>query len=265
MTTRTTASLLLGTLLFAAGCKPDQAVKTGTTLDKADKNSAVQPASTNAPVVDPAQAATIMGTVKFSGTAPKPVKIDMSMDPACSMSAEDNMSEQYVVNDGKLGNVYLYIKAGAQAANISSSYTVTLDQKGCKYMPHVVAIQQGGSIIFKNSDPTMHNVHIVAPGDSGALDVSQGPMGQPQSQQFVKPVVMMPVRCNNHPWMSAYINVAPTPYFAVTGKDGKFKIEGLPPGTYTLAAVHEKLGEQDVQVTVGAKATQKEDFTFQMK
>jgi plastocyanin len=262
---RLTSSLLIASLLLFVGCKADTALKNGETLDKSNKTpTAAQPA-TNTPVVDPTQSATITGTVKFSGTAPKPIKIDMSMDPACAMSGTDNYTEQYVVNDGKLANVYIYIKAGAQAASVTSSYTVTLDQKGCRYTPHVIAIQQGGSVVFKNSDPTMHNVHIVAPGDSGALDVSQGPMGEPQSQQFTAQTVMMPVRCNNHPWMSAFINVAPTPYFAVTGKDGKFKIEGLPAGTYTLAAVHEKLGEQDVQITVPAKTTQKEDFTFQMK
>ncbi|MEO6924192.1 MAG: carboxypeptidase regulatory-like domain-containing protein, partial [Bryocella sp.] len=109
------------------------------------------------------------------------------------------------------------------------------------------------------------NVHIVAPGSSAALDVSEGPTDPPQKQQFNTAAVMVPVRCNNHPWMSAFMNIAPSPYFAVTGKDGKFKIEGLPPGTYTLAAVHEKLGEQDMQVTVAAKATGKQDFTFKMK
>ena len=110
----------------------------------------------------------------------------------------------------------------------------------------------------------MHNVHIVGPNGS-AMDISQGPMGQPQTQQFSSPQVMLPVRCNNHPWMNAFINVAPSPYFAVTGADGSFTITGLPLGTYTLAAVHEKLGEQDVQVTVPAKSTSKADFTFTAK
>ncbi len=90
-------------------------------------------------------------------------------------------------------------------------------------------------------------------------------MGEPQTQQFTSPQVMLPVRCNNHPWMSAFINVSPTPYFAVTGADGKFSIQGLPAGTYTLAAVHEKLGEQDIQITVPAKTTTKADFTFSGK
>jgi plastocyanin len=170
--------------------------------------------------------------------------------------------EQYVVSGGKLANVYVYIKAGATPSTVSGSATpVVLDQKGCKYTPHVIAVQQGGTVLFKNSDPTMHNVHIIGP-DNSALDISQAPIGQPQSQQFSSPQVMLPVRCNNHPWMNAFINVAPTPYFAVTGKDGSFTLQGLPPGNYTLAAVHEKLGEQDINITVKAKSTAKADFTF---
>ncbi len=141
-----------------------------------------------------------------------------------------------------------------------------LDQKGCRYAPHVIAVQQGGTVEFRNSDPTMHNVHITpATGGNAAVDVSQGPMGQTQVRQFNAPEQMVPVRCNNHPWMNAFINVADSPYFAVTGTDGSFAISGLPPGTYTLAAVHEKLGEQDIQVSVPASTTAKADVTFSAK
>ena len=90
-------------------------------------------------------------------------------------------------------------------------------------------------------------------------------MGAPQTEIFAAPETMIPVRCNNHPWMQAFLNVAPNPYFAVTGPDGSFTITGLPPGTYTLAAVHEKLGEQDIQITVPAKSTTHASFTFAVK
>jgi plastocyanin len=267
MKARISSSLLFfAASLTLVGCKPDPAVKDGATIGKDTFGKApTNSPSTNVADVDPTRAGTIVGTVHFKGDTPKRLKIDMSMDPACAMSEGDNLTEQYAVNDGKLANVYVYIKAGAPAAVASASMTVSLDQKGCRYIPHVIALQQGASVIFKNSDPTMHNVHIVAPGASGAMDVSQGPMGEPQTQQFTSPQVMLPVRCNNHPWMSAFINVSPTPYFAVTGVDGKFSIQGLPAGTYTLAAVHEKLGEQDIQITVPAKTTTKADFTFSGK
>ena len=261
---RSTTLLLLAIALTLSGCKPDTALKQGEVIDKATGPATPGSAPVGTPV-DLTQAGSIKGVVHFKGTAPARVKIDMSMDPACAM-ADDNLSEQYIVSGGKLANVYLYIKSGITPSIETASATpVVLDQKGCRYTPHVIALQQGGTVVFKNSDPTMHNIHITSPTESGAIDISQGPMGQPQTQVFSSPQVMLPVRCNNHPWMNAFINVAPSPYFAVTGADGSFTISGLPPGTYTLAAVHEKLGEQDIQVTVPAKSIAKADFTFAAK
>jgi plastocyanin len=200
---------------------------------------------------------------------PAPVKIDMSMDPVCSMMGGDNFAEQYAVHDGKLGNVYVYIKSGPAAAMLAGGPTpapVVLDQVGCKYVPHVIAVVRGGSVEFRNSDSTMHNIHTMptVPG-SQQIDISQGPKGAPQRKQFNKPEEMIPVRCNNHPWMNAFINVSATPFFAVTDKDGHFSISGLPPGTYTLAAVHEKLGEQTITITVEPKGTAKADFSYSEK
>ncbi len=263
---RSTPLLLLAAALTLNGCKPDTATKNGEVIDKSTGPAAspvIAPGPTGAPV-DTSQFSTIKGTIHFKGTAPKPLNIDMSMDPGCAM-AGDNSTEQYVVSGGKLANVYVYIKQGAPTSMAAAGTTsVLLDQKGCKYTPHVIAVQQGGSVLFKNSDPTMHNIHIIGPGGS-AMDISQGPMGQPQTQQFNSPQVMLAVRCNNHPWMNAFINVAPSPYFAVTGADGNFTLLGLPPGNYTLAAVHEKLGEQDIEITVKPKSTAKADFTFTAK
>jgi plastocyanin len=266
----------LGSILFVAatlslaGCKADKATHGSEVIDNAispasasrGQEATQQSPSTSSAPVDTSQFGSIDGVVDFHGKPPARVQIDMSMDPACAMAGGTNMSEQTIVTGGKLANVYVYIKAGAPPSKASAGPAVVLDQKGCRYTPHVIAVQQGGSVEFRNSDPTMHNIHAV-PGASGnkQLDVSEGPMGQPQTQQFNAPEVMMPIRCNNHPWMSAYLNIAPTPYFAVTGTDGKFEMH-LPPGTYTLAAVHEKLGEQDQQIVVPAKGTAKTAFTF---
>jgi plastocyanin len=262
-TRRQSAALVLATTLLLAGCKPDAAVKKAEVIDHA-----TSPAEAGQPLsaADLANAGSIHGTVTFSGKAPERVPIDMSMDPACSLAPGTNLTEQYIVSHGHLANVYIYIKSGvpdSQAAPTAPS--VVLDQKGCRYIPHVIAVQQGGTISFHNSDPTMHNIHMVPTVGSETLDISQGPMGSPQTRQFNTVETMLPVRCNNHPWMSAFINVAPNPYFAVTGDDGSFTIAGLPPGTYTLAAIHEKLGEQDIQVTVPAKGAAKAKFTFANK
>jgi plastocyanin len=249
MMNRTLTFFLLSTLTLA-GCK--KSASPGAT-----------PAA--APIVDPATAGSITGTVHFTGQASKPVAIDMSMDPACAMSAAPNSSEQILVNDHALANVYVYIKSGIAPSQAANAAPVVLDQKGCRYVPHVIALQQGGSVEFRNSDPTMHNIHTTPTDGSASVDVSQSPMGQPQTQKFEKAETMLAVRCNNHPWMNAFINVAPNPYFAVTGADGSFTVKNLPPGTYTVAAIHETLGEQDIQVTVPAKSTASGAFTFAAK
>lgn len=256
--TRWGAAPLLAAALTLAGCKPDAAVRTGQTLDRSTEaaksgSTATKLGNTTAPV-DPAQTGTLTGAVLFRGTPPARVKIDMSMDPACAFS--ENASEQVVVHGGKLANVYLFLKGVSPSQAPAGQPPVVMDQQGCRYTPHVLAVQQGGSVQFNNSDRTMHNVHMVTTVDGNpSVDVSEGPGSAPEVRQFHTPAQMVPVRCNNHPWMNAFINVADSPYFAVTGADGRFTLSGVPSGTYTLAAVQEKLGEQDVTVTVLPRGT----------
>jgi plastocyanin len=250
------------------GCKPSPAVKHAQMVDNGTGPATPVTRTPTAPL-DKATLGIVNGTIRFAGLPPERVKIDMSMDPACSMAGTGNYSEQYVVKDGKLANVYVYIKSGPAAAMQAVEPVpapVVLDQAGCRYAPHVIALVQGGTVEFRNSDATMHNIHTM-PAVSGneTIDVSQGPKGTPVTKQFAKPEVMMPVRCNNHPWMNAFINVSATPFFAVTDTEGHFSISGLPAGVYTLAAVHEKMGERDMTVTVKPQATAKADFSFSIK
>ena len=252
-----------GALVGLTGCKPSEAVKQAQVIGD---GAAAKPAS--APL-DPATLGIVSGTVRFAGKAPQRVKIDMSQDPVCSMMGGDNFAEQYVVKDGKLANVYVYVKSGPAAAMSAPAVTtapVVLDQVGCKYAPHVIAVVHGGSVEFRNSDSTMHNIHTMpeAAGNT-AIDVSQGAKGAPVVKVLAKPEVMLEVRCNNHPWMNAFINVARTPFFAVTDAEGHFGISGLPAGDYVLTAVHEKMGEQDIHVTVKPQETVKADYSFSAK
>jgi plastocyanin len=206
----------------------------------------------------------IQGVVTLKGKAPAAVPIDMSMDPACNLAPGKNLSEQIVSKQGGLGNVFIYVKEGTIPRKApSDTPPVILDQKGCKFVPHVIGVQRGGYVEFRNSDSTMHNVHVV-PGNSenDPVDLSMGPMGQPSKKQFNALETMMPVRCNNHPWMSAFINVAPNAYFGVSAPDGSFRLPPLPPGQYLVAFVHETLGEQEFQVNVPAQGAADASTSF---
>jgi len=223
--------------------------------------------------IDPSTLGSVSGTIHFTGNAPAPVKLDTSMDPGCTLAGKDAYSEQYAVHDGKLANVYVYIKSmkltsgtGFMSGSGSTGPAAVIDQKGCTYVPHVVAVQAGEFVEVDNDDPTMHNI-LTIPTVAGNQpnNTAQGPKGKPQFVHFNKPEQMVPVRCNVHPWMEAFINVSETEWFAVTGPDGRFSLKGMPPGEYTIGAVQEKLGEQDITVTVKPQTSATADFTFAIK
>jgi plastocyanin len=221
-------------------------------------SSEAKPAATATPI-DPATAATVSGTVKFDGTAPKAAKIDMSQDPACKGT---NTAETIVADGGNLANVFVYVKdgLGERTFDVPKDST-TIDQKGCQYHPHVLGAMTGQNIEIRNDDDTTHNIHPT-PKDNREWNESQPPKAAALEKTFAREEVMLPVKCNQHPWMKMYVNVVKNPFFAVTGKDGKYEIKGLPPGDYTLAFVHEKLGEQDQKVTLAAKDSKTLDQAF---
>jgi plastocyanin len=257
------AVLAVSMSIGLSGCRS----KHNEIVHETTPSSKITEAGTGVPI-DPATTGAIDGMVHFTGKPPERLKIDMSQDPACSATGGENFAEQYVVHDGGFANVYVYVKSGPEAAGMMGQVApapVVLDQKGCQYVPHVVAVMQGGVVEFRNSDGTMHNIHTMPQGRNPGMDVSQGPKGAPEQKKFNKPETMIPVRCNNHPWMSAFINVSATPFFAVTDNDGHFEIKGLPPGMYTLAAVHEKMGEQTITVKIASKERAKAEFTYSMK
>ncbi len=213
--------------------------------------------------IDANTAGTITGTIHFSGKLPQRIAIDMAQDPVCG-AADTNLTEQYAVHDGNLQNVFVYVKDGlGNRLYAPSQDPAVIDQKGCRFVPHVVGVQAGQPVKFINSDPTMHNVHFIPQiSTNQAVDISQPPNGSGEMRTLPTPELMIPVRCNNHPWMEAFINVAPNPFLSVSGADGHFTIKGLPPGTYTIVAVHEKLGQKTATVTVNSKQTAIQDFTY---
>ncbi|HEY0785775.1 MAG TPA: carboxypeptidase regulatory-like domain-containing protein [Acidobacteriaceae bacterium] len=225
--------------------------------------SAHAPAATYTQI-DEATGATLTGTIHYAGKPPaQPVEIDMAQDPACSLSGA-NMSEQYVLHGGAMANVFVSIKDGLGNKTYAVTRTpVRIDQKGCRFLPHVSGAMVGQQVEFTNSDPTMHNVHMM-PAASGndSFDVSQGPNSGPDRRQFHAPELMIPLRCNNHPWMQAYVNVVSNPFFAVSDAQGHYTIRGLPPGTYTVVADQEQLGQQSATITVAARQSAAQDFTY---
>jgi plastocyanin len=244
-------SVLLGVALLA-GCGKKETVE--------EQPAAPAPAAAPAAApIDPATVASISGTVKFDGLAPKPAKIDMSQDSNCAGS---NTAENIVVTGGHLENVFIYVKEGLGNRTFDvPKEAVTLTQSGCKYKPHVIGVMTGQTIKIINSDPTTHNIHPT-PKDNREWNESQAPQAPPLEKSFAREEILLPVKCNQHPWMRMFVNVVKNPFYAVSGPDGKFEIKGLPPGDYTIAFVHEKLGEQDQKVTLAAKDSKTVDATF---
>ena len=249
----TVSGVALCTLLALAACSKKE--ETPAASPAAEQPAAAAPATP----IDPATVATINGTVKFDGAAPKASKIDMSQDPGCKGM---NEAENVVVNGGDLANVFVYVKDGLGNRTFDlPKDPVVLEQQGCQYHPHVIAMQVAQNVDVVNSDQTTHNIHPI-PKDNREWNESQPPGAAPIEKSFTREEIAIPVKCNVHPWMKAYMAVVPNPYYQVTDKDGKFDLKNLPPGTYTLTAWHELYGTSDQTVTIGAKESKTVTFTF---
>ena len=238
----TTSLLLLCGML--AGCKSKQAETA------APGQSA--PAAAPAFQVDAATAGSIYGSITYSGAKPRPKLIDMSSDPACVAAHKGKAYDESLVlgpKDG-LGNAFVYISGGLEGKHFAvPSAPVTIDQKGCWFRPRVLGIQTGQSLDIVNSDPVTHNIHPMAKINR-EWNHSQGPGDPPMHRTFSRQEIMIPVKCNIHDWMHAYIGVVDNPYFATTKDNGSFDLPNLPPGTYTVTVWHELLGTQQATVTV---------------
>jgi plastocyanin len=213
--------------------------------------------------VDPATAGNVTGKVTFEGTPPKTATFRMDSDPNCGQPGTTGSDETVLVGEGgALQNVFIYVKDGLGDLKFPVPSTpVVLDQKGCRYTPHVVGVQVGQGFEVLNSDPTLHNVHAL-PTANREFNTGQPLAGMRHNHTFSTREVMVPFKCDVHPWMRAYIGVLDHPYFGVTGADGTYMLTGLPPGTYTVEAWHEKLGTQTQMVTIGAKESRDVAFTF---
>ena len=214
--------------------------------------------------VDVSKAGSLSGRVTIAGPVPHNQPINMSGDPACQRANEGGASFETIVSEnGGLGNVFVYVKDGLGGYFFDTpSEPVILDQKGCRYTPHVFGVQVGQRVQFVNSDPLPHTVHAV-PNANTEFNFSQPIQRQKDVRSFATPEVMVRFKCDLHNWMSAYAGVLEHPYFAVTRPGGEFELKNLPAGTYTIDAWHEKLGTQTQQVTL--TENDKKEVTFAFK
>ncbi len=245
---------LLATVLFlsAAGCGGEK-----------DAVPAGPPAG--ALRVDEARAGTVVGRVMFEGAPPANPPVKIAADATCMRANANGMTfENFVVTDGGLDNVFVYVKDGLGNYYFDvPTEPVKLDQQGCRYVPHVLGARVGQPIEISNSDDTLHNVHAVA-NVNREFNFGQPIKGQKNTKTFTAREVMVPLKCDVHGWMQAFAGILDHPYFAVTSAGGKFQLKNLPAGTYTVEAWHEKLPAQTQSVTIGEKETKDVSFTFTM-
>jgi len=217
---------------------------------------------------------TVSGVISFTGTPPAPKKIDTAADPVCGQANPNLTTEDTVVKDGKLANVFVYIQESTGAVEGGKKLTdytwatpttaVQLDHNGCHYRPHILGVQTNQKINITNSDHTQHNIHWT-PKQNPEWNQSQPNGAPPIEKSFNRAEVLVPVKCNQHPWMRAYIGVMRTPFFSVSGENGAFEIKNVPAGKYTVIAWREggTAGtEQKMEVTVPANGSAKADFSF---
>jgi plastocyanin len=212
-------------------------------------------------------ASSVTGTVTFAGKAPTLRPLAMDADPACAKKHSGPVANEMLVlgNGGTMGNILVWVSKGLPAGKTwpAPKNPVTLDQKGCQYVPHVQGIMVGQTYRILNSDGVLHNVHAL-PKINKQFNVAMPAARKEATATFDKEEAVFQIKCDVHPWMSAWVGAFTHPFFSVTGTDGKFTISGLDPGTYVITAWHERLGTQTASVTVGANDKKTQDFKFAM-
>lgn len=205
----------------------------------------------------------ITGKIVFDGKAPTMKKLKLEADPICVANNEGNTpTKEWLIVDenGGVKNIIVSIKEGVSGTQSVPTESVVLDQQGCVYRPHVIAIMAGQNVEILNSDGIMHNIHAL-PKLNREFNKAMPKFKKKITTQFEKAEKPFKIKCDVHPWMSAYIGVFDHPFFAVTGDDGTYTISGLETGEYVIEAWHEKLGTQLATVTV-VDGNTTADFTF---
>lgn len=222
------------------------------------------PESSEKPLYNPTgNEATVTGTINVTGTISKPRLIDMAADPICGELNLNPRTGDLIVREDKLQNAFVYLKGDSLKAYRFPvpDIDVVLVQRNCFFSPHVLGLQAGQQLQIVNADPTVHNVHPT-PKYNPEWNQTHPANAPPIVKTFSRAEVLIPFKDNQHPWEKAYVAVMDHPFFAVSDEYGRFEIRGLPPGTYTLVVWHERLGEQQLKITVAPGEIRNSDFTF---
>ncbi len=221
------------------------------------------PQQTGTKRIDAASTGAIAGRVTYQGQTPVPATIRITGDPACRAHSDTVQDETLLVDGaGGIKNAFVYVKNGLEDyAFDPPTEPAVLDNKGCRYEPHVLGVRVGQPLRIRNSDATMHNVHGMAHANQ-EFNQSLPLQGMTITETFTAPEIGIPFKCNVHGWMTAYGHVVAHPYFAVTDAAGRFSLPNLPPGTYILEVWHEKLGSRTQQITLAPKQSAEATFTY---
>jgi TonB family protein len=205
----------------------------------------------------------ITGTITIAGPEPTPKAISMAADAFCEHVNPGAVAEDLVVSGGRLANVLIHVKGEALEGYAFETLApaVVFERKGCQMAPHVFGVQTGQVLRIVNYEGTAHNTQVRLLRNP-ELNLTQQPGAVPDERRFEQPESPIRITDEQHPWERAYIGIFPHPFFAVSGRDGSYSIQGLPPGQYTVEAWHEKLGTKTVEVSVGAKGSERLDLAF---
>ena len=249
----TLAAVLILPFLALAGC--GDAAPDGT-------GGGGAPAA-EAPPAEPLGTSTIAGSVRFDGDVPELRPLDMDADPACAAKHTEPVYPEILAVDEQAGlaNVLVYVADNLPEGPYPPAEPPVIDQQGCRYTPRVAGIMVGQDLKVLNSDELLHNVHSLSEVNRPFNRAMPAAIKQ-ATFSFTDEEPAFRIKCDVHPWMSSYVAVFNHPYFAVTGPDGSFEIPGLPAGTYTIEAWHERLGSQRSGVTLLDGLTAMVDLAF---
>jgi len=243
-------------LVVNCNCSDDEPAASDTPDPAVASAEPAPPERTELKTVDEKTAGNISGVVSATGTVPEPALIVMLGEAFCIQTHKDTgggyLDNRILVQGGKLQNAFVWVKSGLEDYKFEKpTAPAALAQVDCLYTPRIIGIQLGQKVEVTNADPVLHNIHT-KPERNRPTNLGQPANGPTMELRFRKEEVMVRVACDVHAWMSAWIGIVDHPYFAVTAEDGSYRLDGLPPGDYTLGVWHEQLGEKELTVQLEA-------------